>query len=81
MRDHADDIVYGPLYSPGWFGERGATEARRVRLLRTVYRLDSAGLVDIVKSDGGRLERLRLTKAGRSAVAEPRAAESRAVGN
>ena len=72
VRDHADDTEYGPLYSPGWFGEHGATEARRVRLLRTVYRLADAGLVDIVKSEGGRLERLQLTKAGREAVAELR---------
>ena len=41
-----------------------------MRLLRTVYRLEDAGLVDIVKSEGGRLERLRITNAGRDAVAE-----------
>jgi hypothetical protein len=66
---------YGPRYSPGWFGDAGATEARRVRLLRTVYRLADAGLLVVVKSEGGRLERVRLTDAGAAAVAELRAAE------
>ena len=76
VRDHATDLEYGPRYSPSWFGEAAGTEARRVRLLRTVYRLADAGLVDIVKSEGGRLERLRLTKTGRVAVAELRSAET-----
>jgi len=79
VRDHADDIDYGPRYSPSWFGDAADTEARRVRLLRTVYRLADAGLVDIVKSEGGRLERLRLTKAGREAVAELRTAGTPAL--
>lgn len=66
----ADDREYGPRYTPTWFGERGETEARRVRLLRTVYRLADAGLLAVVKSEGGRLERVRLTDEGRAAVAE-----------
>jgi hypothetical protein len=69
-RPDADDREFGPRYSPSWFGYAGDTEARRVRLLRTVYRLAEAGLVTVVKSEGGRLERLRLTDAGRAAVAE-----------
>jgi len=44
-----------------------------------VYRLGAAGLVDIVKSEGGRLERLQLTTAGREAVAELRTAEMPAL--
>ena len=64
-----DDREYGPRYSPTWFGDATATEAGRVRLLRTVYRLADAGLLTLVKSEGGRLERVRLTKAGHKAVA------------
>ena len=79
MRDYEDDLEYGPSYSPSWFGDAAGTEARRVRLLRTVYRLGAAGLVDIVKSEGGRLERLQLTTAGRAAVAELRTAEMPAL--
>jgi DNA-binding MarR family transcriptional regulator len=45
-----------------------------VRLLRTVYRLAAAGLLILVKSEGGRLERVQLTKAGQDAVAELRKA-------
>lgn len=41
-----------------------------MRLLRTVYRLAGAGLLTLVKSEGGRLERVRLTDEGRAAVAE-----------
>lgn len=69
-----DDREYGPRYSPTWFGDATATEAGRVRLLRTVYRLADAGLLTLVKSEGGRLERVRLTKAGRDAAAELRKA-------
>lgn len=64
-----DDREYGPRYSPTWFGDATATEAGRVRLLRTVYRLADAGLLTLVKSEGGRLERVRLTKAGHKAAA------------
>jgi hypothetical protein len=69
-RPDADDREFGPRYSPTWFGDAAATEARRVRLLRTVYRLADAGLVAVTKSEGGRLERLRLTADGRAAVAQ-----------
>ena len=48
-----DDREYGPRYSPTWFGDVTATEAGRVRLLRAVYRLADAGLLTIVKSEGG----------------------------
>ena len=68
------DRAFGPLYSPQWFGDATATEAGRVRLLRTVYRLSDAGLLTIVKSEGGRLERVRLTKTGRQAADELRKA-------
>lgn len=69
-RDDDADREIGPRYSPTWFGDATATEAGRVRLLRTVYRLADAGLLTLVKSEGGRLERVRLTKAGRDAAAE-----------
>ena len=72
VRDYETDREYGPSYSPTWFGAATATEAGRVRFLRTVYRLADAGLLTVVKSEGGRLERVRLTKAGRDAVAELR---------
>lgn len=69
-RDHDADREHGPRYSPTWFGDLAATDARRVRLLRTVYRLAGAGLLTVAKSEGGRLERVRLTDAGRAAVEE-----------
>jgi hypothetical protein len=71
-----EDHEYGPRYSPTWFGVATATEAGRVRFLRTVYRLADAGLLTIVKSEGGRLERVRLTKMGWDAVAELRKANT-----
>jgi hypothetical protein len=71
-RELADDREYGPLYSPTWFGE--LNEAGRVRHLRTVYRLADAGLLVVVKSEGGRLERVQLTGAGKAAVQELAAA-------
>jgi len=74
--EYEADIKYGPLYSPRWFGRLTETEAGRVRMLRTVYRLADAGLLTIVKSEGGRLERVRLTKAGSGAVAELRNART-----
>jgi hypothetical protein len=61
---HEADIVLGPCYSPTWFGNLTATEAGRVRLLRVIYRLSNAGLLTLVKSEGGRLERVRLTTKG-----------------
>jgi hypothetical protein len=65
------DLKYGPRYTPKWFGELAATEAGRVRLLRTLYRLADAGLLIVVKSHwGGRLARVRITPAGSRAVAE-----------
>lgn len=67
VRDAADR-ERGTRYSPTWFGALAATEAGRVRLLRTVYRLAEAGLLTAVKSDGGRLERVRLTTAGDEAI-------------
>jgi len=68
--EHEGDTVYGPLYSPQWFGELTATEAGRQRVLRTVRRLAEAGMVEVFRSPAGRLERVRLTAAGRDAIAE-----------
>jgi DNA-binding PadR family transcriptional regulator len=46
-------------------------EAGRVRALRTLYRLSADGLLTLVKSEhGNRLQRVKLTDAGRAAVAE-----------
>jgi len=67
-RPDADDREYGPRYSPTWFGDRVTTEARRVRLLRTLYRLGDAWLIELTKSEGGRLERIRRAAAGRDAA-------------
>jgi hypothetical protein len=74
VRDYETDHEFGPSYSPTWFGDATATDARRVRFLRTVYRLADAELLIVVKSEGSRLERVRLTKAGRDAAAELRTA-------
>jgi hypothetical protein len=68
VREDDADREHGPRYSPTWFGDATATEAGRVRLLRSVYRLAGAGLLTIVKSEGGRLERVRLTDAGGNAA-------------
>lgn len=69
-RPDADDREYGPRYAASWFGDATATEAGRVRMLRTLYRLADAGLVEITRSPGGRLERVCLTAAGRDAIAD-----------
>lgn len=67
-RPDADDREYGPRYSPTGFGAATATEAGRVRLLRAVYRLADAGLIELTKSEGGRLERIPLTATGNDAI-------------
>jgi hypothetical protein len=77
VRDYEADLEYGPAYTPQWFGDLTATEAGRVRVLRTLYRLADAGLLMIVKSEGGRLERVYLTPAGSSAAAELQTAGAR----
>lgn len=69
VREHEHDLERGPRYSPTWFGELADTEARRVRVLRALYRLGEAGLIEVIKSDGNRLERVRMTPAGLEAVA------------
>jgi hypothetical protein len=68
--DHEQDRKHGPKYSPTWFGDAGSTEARRVRLLRTLHTLSRGGLVKLTRSEAGRLERVQLTAEGRAAVAE-----------
>jgi hypothetical protein len=79
VRDLAADLKHGPRYSPRWFGGLTATEAGRIRVLRALYGLADAGLVTLVKSEGaGRLQRARLTEAGREAVAGLRKAEAAA---
>jgi len=65
-RPDADDREYGPRYSPTWFGDRAATEAHRVRLLRTVYRLADAGLIEVTKSEGGGLNESARPPPGRT---------------
>lgn len=52
-RPDADDREYGPRYSPTWFGAATATGAARDRLLRAVYRLADARLIELTKSEGG----------------------------
>jgi hypothetical protein len=58
------DRELGPVYSPRWFGDETATNAGRQRFLRAIYALEQRGLLVIVRSEGGRLERLKLTEAG-----------------
>src|SRR4051794_22354932 len=64
LERYEDDLEFGPPYTPLWFGAVTATDAGRVRVLRTVYRLAAAGLLEIMKSPGNRLERVKLTPAG-----------------
>lgn len=61
IRPDADDREYGPRYSPTWFSDATATEAGRVRMLRTLYRIVDSGLIELTKSEGGRLKRIKLT--------------------
>jgi hypothetical protein len=62
-----EDREYGPHYSPGLFGPY--SEARRVRLLRRLKKLEEAELVDIFGSETGRVERAKVTESGRMALA------------
>jgi hypothetical protein len=62
------DQTLGPEYSPQWFGGVTQTEAGSRRVLRTIYKLSDAGLLTIFKSEGGRLERVRMTRKGLKAV-------------
>jgi hypothetical protein len=71
MRRWAEDREYGPLYAPrDWFGGgEPLPEAERVRYLRAVRRLAGEGLLTMIVSErGGKLQRLRLTRAGRAAA-------------
>jgi hypothetical protein len=64
---HDDDVAYGPRYKPSaWFGD--LTDAERQHYMRGCYRLSKAGLLLVVASTGGRLERIKLTDAGRAAA-------------
>ncbi len=75
-KSHDADRELGPRYTPTWFPDVTTTEAGRVRVLRAVYRLANAGLLAVVKSEGGRLERVNLTETGKDAVAELLKAEA-----
>jgi hypothetical protein len=58
------DREYGPIYTPGWFGELTKSNAGRLRVLRTLYRLSEAELLILGKGPAGRLERVALTPQG-----------------
>lgn len=68
--DLADLRRYGPRYSPSrWFGDgRPVPERYRVRYLRAVQSLESAGLVKATNA-GNRLAFLRLTTEGEKIAA------------
>jgi hypothetical protein len=68
VREYAFDLKYGPKYRPGWFGRVTESEAGRIRILRSIYSLAEADLLDVLKSEGGRLKRVRLTAKGLRAV-------------
>jgi hypothetical protein len=71
---YQENLEFGPPYSTiRWFGSLAASEAQRVACLRTVYRLGDAGLLEIIKKGWGvKIERVRLTEAGRAVVAKLR---------
>jgi hypothetical protein len=71
---HEEDLRFGPRYSTvQWFGSLAASNAQRVACLRTVYRLGDAGLLEIIKKGwGDKVDRVRLTDAGRAVVAKLR---------
>jgi hypothetical protein len=62
------DREFGPSYSPTWFDDLTATNAGRQRFLRAIYDLEGRGLLEVIRSQRGRLERLRTTEAGRKAI-------------
>jgi hypothetical protein len=68
------DREVGPVFSSiRWFGTLADSEAKRVRCLRCVKRLHGAGLVSIIKGKSGlKVERVKLTERGWSAVEELR---------
>ena len=72
VRELEADRDRGPRYSPSWFGDVAATEAGRVRVLRTVRALADAGLIVVGRTEAGRLDRVKLTEAGEIAAAELR---------
>jgi hypothetical protein len=77
VQRHEADQTLGPEYSPRWFGGVTQTEAGSRRVLRTIYRLSDAGLLTIVKSEGGRFERVRMTRKGLKAAKSIRNVETR----
>jgi len=69
VREHRDCLTYGPRYEPAkWFG--GLTNAQRQRYMRAVYDLDAEGLLLAFKSEGNRLQRVKLTEAGLARAAK-----------
>jgi len=75
VQAHEDDVLFGPKYRFGeWFGDH----PNRVRqaYLRAVYELGGEpGLLELTRSGGGRLERVRLTDEGRVVAEQLGAAE------
>ena len=54
---------FGPRYVPSeWFGD--LVNKQRQAYLRAIGDLERAGLVEVLRSDGGRLTNLRLTAKG-----------------
>lgn len=70
LDEHELASKFGPRYSPAGFGELTATEAGRQRVLRIVYKLAGAGLLEVFKSAAGRLERVGMTGEGQAAIVE-----------
>ena len=69
VREHFDGVEHGPRYLPGeWFGR--LSDAERQRYMRAVYDLDAEGLLVAFKTEGGRLQRIKLTPAGETKAAE-----------
>jgi len=69
IREWEADREHGPRYSPtAWFGE--LSDAERQNFMRGVYRLAAAGLLVLFKSEGGKLQRVKLTPAGETKAAE-----------
>jgi hypothetical protein len=58
------DLELGELYSPSWFGAIASTEAGRLRMLRLIHKMAERGQVTITRSEGGRLQRVKLTAKG-----------------
>lgn len=65
IRDHENEVDYGPRYACGsWFDYDGSDRIR-MRYLRAIQRLERAGVLTLWREHGRKMSHIRLTSAGR----------------